>query len=322
MRTLFRLVAALALLLVVVVAGGYLWASRAAAATLARSIDTHTVDFPLPAPPEGAMLAVEDSAAEVGDSIGEGEETAVERGAHLVRARYPCADCHGQDLGGGVMMDAMPMAQAFGPNLTTGEGSATLDYTAADWDRAVRHGVGMDGRPLAMPAVEFRAMSDQELADIVAYIRSLSPVDNSVAPFRTGPIGKMLIATGVFAFSADVLPHFDEHAALPPEAGVTVEFGAHLAATCAGCHNTEYSGGSFAGEPGWPPAANLTPAGALADWSLDDFVRTMREGVRPDGSEVAEPMTYILGLGQAMSDMELEAIYLFLRSLPATETPD
>lgn len=323
MKTALRLVAGLALLLIVVVIGAYLWASRATAATLARSIDTHSADFPIPWVPEPAPSPSEVSMASSEPGLIETDPyaAAVERGAHLVRARYPCTDCHGQNLGGGVMIDAMPMAQAFGPNLTGGEGSATRDFTAADWDRAVRHGVGTDGRPLSMPAVEFRAMSDQELADIVTYIGSLPPVDNSVQPFRTGPIGKMLVATGVFSFSADVLPHFDEHASMPPEAGATVEFGAHLAATCAGCHNENYAGGSFAGDPSWPPSANLTPAGAIADWSLPEFVRLMREGVRPDGTEVVEPMTYILSLGQAMSDMELEAIYLFLRSLPATETP-
>lgn len=318
MKTVLRIVAGLALLLLVVVVGGYLWASRATASTLARTIDTHVVDFPIPWADEGPGGELGDSAAASVDP----RQAALERGAHLVRARYPCADCHGESLGGGVMMDAMPVAQAFGPNLTLGKGGVTRDYRPADWDRAVRHGIGMDGRPLAMPAVEFRSMSDQELADIVTYIRSLPPVDNTVMPFRTGPIGKMLVATGAFGFSADALPHFDDHAAMPPEAGPTVEFGAHLAATCAGCHHTHYAGGSFPGEPGWPPSANLTPAGAIGGWSLDEFRRVMREGVRPDGTEVAVPMTYILGLGQAMSDTELEAIYLFLQSLPATETPD
>ena len=76
----------------------------------------------------------------------------------------------GADLSGGVMMDAMPVGRMFGPNLTLGEGSVTREYTAADWDRAVRHGVGTDGRPLVMPALDFQLMSDQELADIVTYI--------------------------------------------------------------------------------------------------------------------------------------------------------
>lgn len=316
MKTVLRIVAALGLILLVVVVSGYFWASRATAASLSRSIDTHTVDFAIPTPASTAT-ALPDSSSAPTDSTA----AAVERGAYLLKARYSCVDCHGQDLAGGVMMDAMPMAEAFGSNLTLGEGSVTRDFGPADWDRAVRHGVGRDGRPLIMPSIEFRAMSDQELSDIVAYIRSLPAVDRESRPFRTGPVGKVLVATGALSFSADALPHFDDHRSAPPETGPTVEFGAHLAATCTGCHQENFAGGRFNGEPGWPPAANLTPTGAFGDWSLDDFKRLMREGVRPDGTEVAIPMTFILGIGRGMSEVELEAMYTFLRSLPATDTP-
>ena len=60
---------------------------------------------------------------------------AIARGKHLVQARYACVECHGKDFGGGTMMDAMPVARLFGPNLTTGKGSKTRDYKIADWDR-------------------------------------------------------------------------------------------------------------------------------------------------------------------------------------------
>lgn len=307
MNRLARTLTYLVVAVVVVVGGGYLWASRMAAATLARSIDTHAVDFPIPWP-------VEDD----GETV-DARQAAIARGERLLEARYLCGDCHGEDFGGGVMMDAMPMAQAFGPNLTLGEGSATRDYTPADWDRAVRHGVGRDGRPLVMPAVEYRSMSDQELSDIVTYIRSLPSVDREVVGFRTGPVGKVLVATGAFGFSADLFTHFDDHRAEPPPEGATVEYGAHVAATCVGCHQVDYRGGKYPGEPGWPDAPDLTRAGVMANWSLEDFVRLMREGTRPDGTSVVDPMTFILAAGQAMSETELEAVYLFLQSLPGSE---
>ena len=100
----------------------------------------------------------------------------MERGRHLVTARYGCAECHGANFGGGVMVDAFPLGSLLGPNITTGQGSRTLQYSPADWDRIVRHGVLPDGRPAVMPSIDFVQMSDQELSDIIAYIRSF-PAD-------------------------------------------------------------------------------------------------------------------------------------------------
>jgi mono/diheme cytochrome c family protein len=217
----------------------------------------------------------------------------------------------------------MPMGRFLGPNLTGGPGSPVADYGAADWDRAVRHGVAPDGRRLVMPAEDFQLMTDQELADIITYAQSLPDVDNEVTTVALGPIGKMLVARGIWEFSADRIGNHEvSHRARPPETAANVEFGRHLAATCVGCHKQDYTGGDIGGDPGWAPAANLTAAGNLPNWSLEEFVRLMREGVRPDGSQVLEPMTFVMSSAQEMTDVELEAIYLFLRSLPARETAE
>ena len=322
MKTFVKIVIGLILLLAILAAAGYAWASSATAQAFERSVEVHQVDFPVPYPEAGAATA--GAATTDGGAGSTGADplaAAIERGEHLVHARYGCADCHGENLGGGVMMDAMPMGRLLGPNLTGGEGSVVNSYRAADWDRAVRHGVGTEGRPLTMPAEDFRLMSDQELSDIVTYIGALPPVDNEVTAVALGPIGKMLVARGIWRFSADRIgDHDSPHVARPPAATASVEFGGHLAATCVGCHKQDYTGGDIGGDPNWAPAANLTAAGSLSQWTLEEFVRLMREGVRPDGSEVLEPMTFVMPAAQRMTDLELEAMYLFLRSLPARET--
>lgn len=324
MKTLLRFVGGLLLVVLVLGVAGYLWVSSAAAQVFDRTVDTHEIDFPIPYPvtgSEGAEAAMAATTAEAAPAEAvDPMAAAVARGEHLVRARYGCADCHGEDFSGGVMMDAMPVARAFGPNLTGGEGSPVGDFTPADWDRAVRHGVGGDGRPLIMPSQDFLRMSDQELSDIVAYIRSFPPVDNEVEPVTLGPVGKLLIARGSMRLSADYVEHHGRHAALPPEAAPTAEFGAHLAAACVGCHKEDYTGGDIGGDPSWPPAANLTGAGRIPGWSLDEFSRVLREGVRPDGTELLEPMTFVVPLAGRMSDVEIEALYHYFRSLPARET--
>jgi mono/diheme cytochrome c family protein len=247
-------------------------------------------------------------------------ERAIDRGRHLVEARYACGECHGGNFGGGVMVDVFPIGTLLGPNITTGAGSKTLAYAPSDWDRIVRHGVLPDGRPSAMPSVDFARMSDQELSDVVAYIRSNPPVDNQVPAPTLGPLGKVLVATGQIILSAtEIESHTATHLVLPPEAAPTVEFGRHIAGVCTGCHAQNLAGGPIAGgDPAWPPAANLTPhATGMAGWTLDDFSQLMTEGTKRDGTAVLPPMNGIVPFGRNMTDVEMEALFLYLQSIPA-----
>lgn len=307
--------------LVILGAGTYLWASSTSSKVFARSIPAHEADFPVPFP------LPQEEIEELGLSAEEAEalalERALERGRHLLSARYPCAECHGSDFGGGIMVDAFPIGQLHGPNLTSGQGSRAPDLTVADWDRIVRHGILPDGRPAVMPSEDFLRMSDQELSDIIAYIRSLPSVDNEVPPVRFGPLGKVLVATGQIIPSADhVEDHDAPHGAEPPPAEVSLEFGRHLAGVCVGCHRPDFTGGPIAGgDPSWVPAANLTPhAEGLAGWSFADFERAMRDGIRPDETELAPPMTLAMPFAQQMTDVEMEALWLYLQSVPERPT--
>jgi mono/diheme cytochrome c family protein len=103
-------------------------------------------------------------------------------------------------------------------------------------------------------------------------------------------------------------------------AAPTAEYGRYLATSCIGCHGSNYAGGPIAGAPPeWPAAANLTPdpAGRLAHWSREEFAQTLRTARRPDGTELNPVMPRVY---RELSDDELTALYLFLRSLPAAET--
>jgi cytochrome c553 len=174
-----------------------------------------------------------------------------------------------------------------------------------------------------MPSEDFVAMSDRELSDAVAYLQSFPPVDNTVAMPSLGPLGKVLMATGALTLSADdIEAHDAAHALMPPATGVTVEFGEHLAATCTGCHGVSLTGGPIVGgDPSWPPAKNLTPhETGLAAWALEDFRTAMTQGRRPDGTELLVPMTVVMPYARNMTDVEMEALWTYLRSLPALPT--
>lgn len=315
MKTALKILGVLVLLVLLSGGGIYAWASTSSSRSLARTIETHAVDFPIPFPLDSAAAAglTGEAAAQLA------LEQARERGRHLVSARYVCVECHGENLGGGVMIDAPAIGRLFGPNLTEGQGSATIGYTAADWDRIVRHGVRRDGRPAAMPAEDFQRMSDQELADVVAYIRSVPPVDNQVEDRTLGPVGKILMATGKLTLSADEIgAHDAAHATEPPATEASIEFGAHLAGVCTGCHGVNLAGGPIVGgDPSWPPARNLTPHEAgLADWTFAQFVVAMREGRRPNGTPLLPPMSGVAPYAQKMTEVELQALWMYLRSLP------
>src|SRR5258706_2181899 len=109
-------------------------------------------------------------------------ERAVKRGRHLVQSRVSCDGCHGKEFGGAAVIDVPLVARWVAPNLTSGEGSVTKGFTANDWDRAVRHGVRHNGQTSSMPSEDFANLTDHELSDILAYLRSMPPVSHNMAP--------------------------------------------------------------------------------------------------------------------------------------------
>ena len=69
--------------------------------------------------------------------------------------------------------------------------------------------------------------------------------------------------------------------------------------------------------PDWPPAANLTPSGDLAPWTEKEFFVALRTARRPDGRELSIVMPRAFG---QITDEELMAIWLYLKTVPAAAT--
>jgi mono/diheme cytochrome c family protein len=332
MKKLLTIVGGLLVVVLLAAVAVYAWARYKDHVLLSRTIATHRVTFPIPVPLSDAEVqeirAGRLAAGQPGPTDQEladiARQRAVERGKHLVEARYTCRACHGQNFAGGTMIDAFPIGTLLGPNITAGRGSRTVSYTAADWDRAVRHGVKPDGTPSIMPAEEFQHMSDEELSDVVSFIRSQPAVDVETARPRIGPLGAVLLATGKITLAADVIPtHTAAHSVAAPVEEVSLEFGQHLAAVCSGCHRPTFSGGPIpGGDPSWPPSANLTRhADGLAGWTYDTFKATITTGTKPDGTALKAPMSDVLTFVRQMNDTELQAIWKYLESLPPVPKP-
>ncbi len=62
---------------------------------------------------------------------------------------------------------------------------------------------------------------------------------------------------------------------------------------------------------------NLTPGGPIASWSDEEVIKSIREGVRPDGSTIGPPM--LIPVYRHLSDNDVKSIVLFLRTLPVVK---
>jgi mono/diheme cytochrome c family protein len=227
-----------------------------------------------------------------------------------------CTGCHAEDLGGTTLIDARPFMRLAAPNLTGGEGGVAPHLDDADWVRAIRHGVGPDGRALAvMPSAAYQHLSDADLGAVIAYLERVPPVNRTGAARSFGPIARIQLAQGKFPlFRADGIDHAAVRRVSAPPPGITVEYGHYLAdiAGCTDCHGPGLSGGPVAAAPpGAPPASNITPAG-IGGWTEADFARALREGRGAAGRRLNELMPY---RHLRLTDDELRAVWRFVRSV-------
>lgn len=248
------------------------------------------------------------------------DEEAIERGRYLATVISVCIDCHGTDFGGGVVVDDPALGIVIAPNLTTGENGLGTELTDDDFARVLRYGVLPDGKSVrVMPSDDYTHMSLTDMGAVIAYVRSLPPVDSDWPETKLKLLGRILLATGQLPIM--IADRIDFAAARPePEPGVTLEYGAYLAniAGCTGCHGPGLAGGMIPGAPpDWPQAANLTPSGEVGMWSETQFIETIRTGVNPEGRQLVNEMPW--RYYAQMTDAELQAIWLFVHSVPAKE---
>ncbi len=241
------------------------------------------------------------------------DSAAIERGRHLATAIGKCVDCHGDNLGG-QRMGMGPLGNFTAVNLTSGKGGVG-HRSDADLVRAIRNGVAPDGRPLVfMPSRAFAGFNGSDLAAVIAYVRSLPPVDNELPPSSIGPIGRMILARDPTKLLA--APGLDHTAPLPAEIppGPTAEYGGYLTVVggCTFCHGANLKGGLKEGPPGTPASADLTPGGKMASWTEADFRKALREGTRPDGTPINPFMPW--RLTKLMTDDEIAAVWAYLRT--------
>lgn len=257
----------------------------------------------------------------------DGTTEQIARGEKLA---YICSNCHtpGSQLplsGSNFAMkfDFPPLGTLYAPNLTP-SGNIT-DWTDGEVIRAIREGVHRTGRSLLiMPSGNYRNMSNEDVQALVAFLRSqpdtgrptpnnqfnlLGAVFMNLSDFRTAQLPAGLVTT--------------------PQAG-TPEYGKYLVEIigCGDCHGAQLQGKVDNGQPGPPSGPNLTKI--IPQWTEEQFMTFFNTGTLPGGGQVpiltldsgfSEPRMPWPMVRAATTDDELKAMYAYLHSLPAAESP-
>ncbi len=155
-----------------------------------------------------------------------------------------------------------------------------------------------------MPLLTYAQLSDDDTEAIIAYLRSLPPVETSV---ETGDklnfVGVAMIGGGMFGTPDSGSPTVTA----PPE-GVTAEYGKYVATfgECRGCHGSDTAGvpASAAG----PAVPNPRPL--VGSINQEQFAEMMRTGIRPGGQPFPETMPW--QNASQMTDADLAALYAYL----------
>lgn len=243
------------------------------------------------------------------------DAASIERGKHWVTSG-DCIYCHGSDLAGTAFFDDPMLGKIPARNLTPGKGGAGSEFTDADWVRAMRHGVNPEGHSLIiMPASDFYYFSDRDLGDIIAYLKSLLPVDKEWPDPEFTPFGKILVGAGALGkiIEAEKIDHSVGHPPAPEE-GVTAAYGDYLTRVsgCRMCHGEDLTGVQNPPNPAAPPIPGLVAGSEVAFWSEEDFIQTIRTGATPSGHPLSEFMPW--KEFRHMTDEQLRAIWLYLDS--------
>ena len=255
----------------------------------------------------------------------------LERGRYLATGVTPCVLCHSEmKVENGAWMVASPFAgrswQIDGvpflsaPNLTPDPETGIGTYSDDALARAIREGVGHDGRTLfpVMPYSKFKAMTDEDLASIVVYLRTVQPIKHQVAPSVPPFPVKYLIRSLPEPITEPVTA----------DASTPAKRGQYLAtiAACAECHTPmdqkgnrlpglEFAGGfklEFTGAP-TVFSRNITPSvNGIPYYTEDLFIETIRTG-RVRERQLATLMP--TRLYRNMTDQDLKDIFAYLQTL-------
>lgn len=253
----------------------------------------------------------------------------VTRGRYLVQGLLGCEICHspkdwtqhgapnqpGMELAGQPLPIPDFPGTIVAPNLTQDADTGSARWTDDQIARAIREGIKHDDSILfpMMPYSSYKSLSDEDLASVVVYLRSLAPVRNPLPLSRINfPVNYLVRGTAE--------PILDPVSG--PDASNVLARGKYMVRLGCGCHTVSdqrgYSGGEhLAGPWGEVTSVNITPdASGIAYYNEATFIAALRTGYVG-----ARKLNSIMPFGEFnnLTDDDLKAIFAYLQTLPSVK---
>jgi mono/diheme cytochrome c family protein len=261
-----------------------------------------------------------------------GNADLVKRGDYLVNGILTCGNCHTpkgpqgdimeKAFSGGLSWDEPPF-KVTAPNITQDKETGIGSYTDAELKQVMRKGIKKNGVPVAMvmPSGFYEIMTDRDLDAVIAYLKTIKPIKNTVAdPVYKIPQGHPIPPGGDKPFTDAMMSD-------------TVKKGFYLVtiAHCMECHTpmgprgreftTKLGAGGFEfpGPWGVSVSRNITSSKTkgIGAWTDDEIKRAITGGTSKDGSKLKPPMGY--HYYATVTPDDLNAIVAYLRTVPAIE---
>jgi mono/diheme cytochrome c family protein len=219
-----------------------------------------------------------------------------------------CESCHGANLAGDLFSDDPAFGQIYSANLTAGENGIGRSHSDEEIARAIWYGVKPDGSPtVGMPYEFHQAIHIGDMEKLIAYMRSVPPVDTDYPHPSYGPMMRVMHTTKLFPLVTVENVDTSQPPLAPISPEETLAYGKYLAAFCAACHMPDFAGSEMFGSP------NITPA-AISAWTEAEFLRAVTEGVRPDGTLLNPEEMPWESFGR-YTDEELRALWAYMQTV-------
>ncbi|MBL8953253.1 MAG: c-type cytochrome [Myxococcaceae bacterium] len=252
----------------------------------------------------------------------------VARGRNLSNAL--CAGCHmnvatGRLTGADMKADD-PFGKVWSYNITRHPTAGIGSWSDAELAVLLRTGIARDGRYTPPWMAKLPHLSDEDLASVIAYLRSddpvLEPSDVANVPSEPSFLSKFLcnVAFKPLPYPTKPIPQ--------PDHSDPVAWGRYLTwnLDCYTCHSADFAkidamnppasagfmGGGNLVEGVVSPNLTPDPETGIGKWSEADFVRALRQGVRPDDTGIRYPMNAY----SMLSVDEAKAIFAYLKTVP------
>ncbi len=256
----------------------------------------------------------------------EGTPERLARGRYLTRGLLGCDFCHtprdwsrhgapevpGKELAGQVLELTGFPGSMVAPNLTPDRETGAANWTDDQIARAIREGIKHDDSTLfpMMPYMIYRNLSDEDVASVVVYVRSVAPVRNPL-PLSKVNFPVNYLVRGVPQPVTDPVPG--------PNPSDTIARGKYLVKVGCGCHDAvdklPFAGGEkLQGPWGDVTSSNITPdPSGISYYSEATFITALRTGYVG-----ARELNSIMPFSdfKELSDDDLKAMFAYLKTLP------